>query len=463
MRRLLGLLEPSDDGGTPVPEAGGGGGADGGQGPVLTPCTAAAGPGTEHNKEITSDETWTAAASPHRITFTIRLLAKVTIEPCATVLLDDGYSITLGTSGKPGSLVAKGERGVDTAGAPLRRAVTFAASDPSKPWGSIWVTADGKLDLESTILTDGANPGSDQNGGGVIVGYGNGTESGAVTKNVRAVDVTVEKARGYGFNFTRLSGFTDDSKDVVVKGGGRPQAAFPVRLEIGALSTAPGGLALSGNVADEVQIVAGNTGMLSDTIRARGAAYRVSGRIRVAPPADGAPAKLTIEPGVTLRFDDDGSDNGLQVGSSDVRQGILFAEGTAAAPITFTSAKPTPAPADWKNIYFSNSPATGNRIAHAVIEYAGAPSGAQGYGCGPIENDASVLILSTRPNDAFITDTTFRKGGGDTGLLLGWTSDASGPDFLPTNTFADMPACKVSRWRSETGPACPGNGEPICF
>lgn len=430
-------------------------------GMVLAPCAASTGPGTVHDKEITADETWTAKGSPHRVPYHLRLLATVTIEPCAAVIVDEGYTITLGMAGRAGALVARGERGVDSTGAPLRRPVTFSAADPSKPWGSLSVSADGRLDLETAILSDAANATSDQNGGGAIVAYGNTVSAGAVVKNVRAVDVTVEKSHGYGANFTSLSGFTDDSKDISFTGGGRDAAPFPVRIEVGALATVPT-LTATGNKADEVQIVASAVAMLDDTIRARGVPYHVSGRIRVAPATDGAPVKLTIEPGVTLRFSDDLTDSGLQLGTSDTRQGILVAEGTATQPITFTSAKAPPAPGDWKNVYFSNSPSTGNRIANAVFEYAGAPSGAQGYGCGPIENDATILILSARPTDAFIQNTTLRKGAGDTGILLGWTSDLAGPDFTSTNTFVEMPACRVSRWRNETGVACP-NGTPECF
>jgi hypothetical protein len=432
---------------------------------LLEPCPAPpTGAGTEHAKEITADETWTAAASPHRVTFGIRLLAKVTIEPCATVLVGDGYTITVGTSGKAGSLVAKGQRGVDASGAPVRRAVTFAAADPAKPWGSISIDSGSKVDLESTILTDGAAAVSDQNGGGVILAYGIASNGPDIVKNVRAVDVTIERSRGYGMNFQRLSAFTDDSKDIVIKGSGRADAAFPLRLGPGALSSLPGGLSLTGNNADEVEILSDNTSMVSDTIKARGVPYRVSGRLRVAPGVDGAASVLTIEAGVTLRFDS-AADDGLQLGTSDQRQGVLVAAGTAAAPITFTSAKATPAAADWKNIYFSYSPPTGNRIENAVIEYAGKASGAQSYGCGPAENDASILILSGRPTDAFIKNTTFRNGGGDTGLILGWTSDQTGPDFVATNTFTNMPACHIGRWRNVTGEACPGSvaGSPVCF
>lgn len=433
--------------------------------PILEPCPAPSGSaGTEHKNDITQDETWTLAQSPHKIVFNTRILATVRIEPCATVSIGEGYSFTIGnTPNTAGTLIAKGERGVDTTGQPVVRGVTFAAADPAKPWGSIWVNGTGRLDLENVTLRDGASQASDQNGGGVVITYGNTVQVGPVAKIVRAVDVTVERSRGYGFNFQSFSGFTDDSARIVVRDSGRDSAAFPIRMLPGALATLPS-VTLTGNKANEVQIIADNTAMTSDVIHARGVPYRVSGRFRVAPPEDGATVTLTIEAGVTMRFET-WADSGLQIGTSDTRQGILVAEGTANAPIRFTSGKDVPAPADWKNIYFSYSPATGNRIRYAVVEYAGGASGAQGYGCGPGENDASVLLLATRPSDAFITDTTFQYGGGDTGLLLGWSSDLDGPNFLPTNSFTSMPSCKVSRWRNATGNACPGSvgGSPVCL
>ena len=463
------VVDGSVDGSAPIPTVTGpDGGAtsqpDGAPLPVVTACAAPTGAGTEHKNDITADETWTAAASPHRITFNTRILANVTIEPCAVVTVDEGYTITVGSSDKVGVLRAKGERGVDGAGKPVRREVLVRASDPAKPWGSISIATKGSVDLETVTLADAANPRSDQNGGGAIVAYGEGLTESIVKKSVRAKDLVIQGARGFGINMLALTGFTDDSGEITVKGSGRAEAPYPVRVVPGAMGSVPT-LTLEGNHANEVEIDASYGGMPSDTIRARGVPYHVRGRLRVAPHADGAPSTLTIEPGVTLRFDDVTNDSGLQLGTSDVRQGILVAAGTAAQKITFTSAKATPAAANWKNIYFSYSPATGNRIEHAIIEYAGAPSGAQGYGCGPAENDASVLILSGRPSSAFIQNTTFRNGGGDTGLLLGWSSDMDGPDFLPTNTFTQVPACRVSRWRNATGNACPGSvgGSPVCF
>jgi hypothetical protein len=103
----------------------------------------------------------------------------------------------------------------------------------------------------------------------------------------------------------------------------------------------------------------------------------------------------------------------------------------------------------------------------STLTVEGGVSGLQGYGCGPADNDGSVLIVpdSGRPTSAFIQNSTIRNGGGDTGLLLGWRSDMSGPDFINTNTFERLPACQVSRWSNDTGAECPGstNGSPVCL
>src|SRR5690606_14622030 len=137
---------------------------------------------------------------------------------------------------------------------------------------------------------------------------------------------------------------------------------------------------------------------LSDTLVARGVPYVLGTPLYLNPASDGPPSTLTIEPGVTVRFSGDGSEGGIFIGSSPERQGVLVARGTAEAPIVFTSAKETQAAEDWMGLYFRYSPATGNVIEHARIEYAGGFSGAQGFGCGPIENHASVLLLAGRPD-----------------------------------------------------------------
>ena len=72
---------------------------------------------------------------------------------------------------------------------------------------------------------------------------------------------------------------------------------------------------------------------------------------------------LTIEPGVIVKFDSD---------FSLIINGTLNAQGTSASPITFTSNAASPAPGDWKGIYFNNyvDDAT-TFLEHCVVEYGG--------------------------------------------------------------------------------------------
>lgn len=411
----------------------------------LPACDAPTGTGTMHSGDITANETWTAAGSPHLISSDVRIFATVTVESCATVSLGERNFITVGSSTQAGKLIA--------------RNATFTAQDLSKPWGTLAVDVKGALDFENTALISGGNPLSAQNGGGMVVAYGVGSNQPVLTRSLRFVNVVATDPKGFVVNLQRMVGFTADSTGLAVV---RPTSQV-VLVEAGAAGTLPFITTREGT--SEV-LLEPRGSMPSDTIKNVGLPYRVNGRLLVAPSTDGSTSTLTIEAGVRLLMDKT-SDSGLTIGTSDVRRGVLVAVGTAADPIVFTSGKATPAPGDWSDVYFRNTPTTGNRLEHAVVEYAGGFSGLQGYGCGPAENDASIIVApdTGRPDTAFITNTTIRNGGGDTALLLGWVSDASGPDFTATNTFENVPMCKVSRWRNETGLACPGStsGSPVCL
>ena len=93
-------------------------------------------------------------------------------------------------------------------------------------------------------------------------------------------------------------------------------------------------------------------------------------------------ATLTIEPGVTVKFDkgEDGAVFALCIGLALApatpegyvpEEGTLIANGTVANPITFTSNQASPAPGDWDSIYFSDlSDDTNCIVDNCVIKYA---------------------------------------------------------------------------------------------
>ena len=103
-------------------------------------------------------------------------------------------------------------------------------------------------------------------------------------------------------------------------------------------------------------------------------------------------ATLTIEPGVQVRFN---VNTGLTIGSGTA--GILKAQGTTTAPITFTSNSATPAPGQWNGIAFTLTTAA-SILDRCVIEYGGAGI-----------NDTNVRVNSSTPT---IQNCTIRSSDG---------------------------------------------------
>jgi hypothetical protein len=464
LRFLLGALvltacpAPEDDDPSADSTGGGGGGE-------VTPeviamrgaCADADGAGTEHGGDITADETWAAADGPHRITTNLRVRATLTIEPCALVLIDPGVRVEIGGTTEAGRVVANGEATDDEV-----RPINIRAADGA--WGEIGVMAGGELELSIAEIQGG---GRDTDYGSALVVYGiaEGTNDGAPVVSTTLDRVYIHDAVGHGLELAGWGALTESSRDVWIRDCGGDVSPEAVRIEPGVASSLPVGLALEGNVRDEILLSTSKAFMRDDTLKDLGAPYRQRGQLYLAPGADGAPVTLTIEPGVTLAFEE-GAGSGIEVGSSDARQGILVAEGTADAPILFTSALEAKAAGDWMGIIFVNVPISGNRISNATIEYAGGESGHDGFGCGPGDNDAAIIIHGQGPDgtapDPIVTNTSFDHIGGETVIVSGWTSD-SGPDLSASNTFgANTPGCHVSQpQRTGTGDVCDG-GRDMC-
>lgn len=418
-------------------------------------CPAVTGAGVEHRGDVTADEVWRASDGVHRVTGLVRVLANVTLEACARVQVDEGGAFEVGSSQSAGELLTQG-----TFDGQKLLPVTIAASDAARPWGAIVVSALGTLDLSYTAIAGGDAPSSQQNGGGMVRVFGASTPSTpgvpTVTKNIRSRWALVDGARSIGVQLLAYAGFTDDSTGLAVRRTTGPA----VLTLVGAVQALPSALDLSGNAPDEVLVDQATAGVIDHTFRNLGVPYRAVDRINLQPVADLPPVTMTIEAGVTLRFGDARGSSGITVGASATRQGRIVARGTAAQPITLTSAKDVKAAGDWRGIVFQEYPADGAAFENVVFEYAGGDSSTVGSGCGPSDNDATLLILGQRPSEAWVKSSTFRFGAGQTGIVLGWTSDADGPDFKSTNTFVEMPACQVSRRRSSTG--CPAGG-PTCL
>lgn len=440
--------------------------------PTASSCPEPTGPGTDHSDfTIDSDETWTAADSPHYVTTSLSIVgATVTIEKCALVVLSDDVVIEVGDSvGEPGALVARGVIDADT-----EEPVVFTSESETGYWGKLWVDQTGFLDLEGTILHRGGSVDTNNQNGTIVVYT---APEPPLAQRLRMVASAIVESAGIGVALGSHTGFTDDSNGVVIEDVGReePTSAgfdtrYPILTSTAGLATIPPG-AYTGNYYDAIQVDGGTRYPFDVTIHDRGVPYDFVGDLHIEPDDD-TPITLTIEAGSTLRFRkgyDATSDArfGVQLGSGtgtaeDIANPApvrVIAEGTAEAPITFTSAEESPAAGDWIGVIWGMGPSSGNVMSHVTIDYAGADSGNNGFGCSGTESNAALLIRTWRPDSAFIEDSTFSNSLLH-GIIQGWDSTSTGPDLTGNNTFEGNAGCDVVQAALDS--VCDGT-LPICY
>jgi|GEM_PF-1346258 len=432
-------------------DAGSGGSESGAEG-----CLEPSGAGTEVSGTIDGEVTWTAEGSPYIVAGEVYVEGDLLLDACTVVQLAEGAGFTV-----RGSLLTRGTAVENEDGDLVLSPVAFVPLVEGEPWGSIDVEFTGKLDLEVTgFLGGGAREAT-------IHAWGE-EQYGLSYRNLRALGVSISGSVGYGVMLENRAGFTEDSADLSIDSSGSEDSPFPIYVEAGAVGALPTLLALEGNVTDEILVYPFRPAE-EDTFRNLGYPYRIRGPLTVAHQGSVPSSEvsiLTIEAGVTLRMEEVVG-SGLYVGNGVDNEGRLIAVGTADAPIRFESAKDEPAPADWLGLYFGDPVATGNQVEYVEVAHAGGFSGAQGWGCGPIENHASILI-GAEPVEPFIENTTIEAAGGDTQILLGWDRDAdpnaAAQAILDANTFDDGgPECRVSLPQNEDS-QCPGlDAEPDCL
>jgi hypothetical protein len=431
---------------------------------IVDACPEPTGEGTDVPSTITEDTEWDYRGSPYRISSTTYLTATLGIGPCTVIELDGDAGILVGNDPEEGRIVGHGTLTWNDDGQRERRGITFRRLNEDEPWGSIAVDPTGELDLLHVSFEGGGSLNSAQNGGGTIVAYG-GDPEGDPNPSLRLRKVTISDSETYGINLQSQAAFADDSDAVTVQGSG-VESGYPIYLEAGVAFSLPTNLSLIDNERDEV-VIHPFSRMAEDTLPARGVPLVFDSQLYVATPNDDpGTATLTIEAGVEVQFDE-GAGSGIIFGADDEHPGTLVAIGEEDDPIWLHAADPNPDPGAWMGLYFAYTTVDVNHLTHTIIEDAGAQSGAQGYGCGPIENNASVLIMTDEAIDPFIQQCEFKNAGGDTQILLGWDSDdqtGEAEAFVEGNTFADAPECRVSLPRAAEAPACPGNdSEPDCL
>ncbi len=406
-------------------------------------CPIPTGGPTLHSS-VTTNQVWTANASPHVVTTNILIPPGVTLrlDPCADVRIRPGFDLTV-----QGALIA--------VGTPSRR-IAFRRDDPALAWDSIWAKSPGVARLAFVDVSGGGAAGAS------VIGEGVDTLPPAAPLLLDHVKVT--GSAGYGVRLFRRAGFAAGSNNLVVSGSGAadPSAPFPVRMSLNTVGTLPTGI-YTGNASDLIQIVGeGNpTVEIDDAFHHRGVPYQVGGPAGafglIVVSGTSSVATLTIDPGVEIRFYSAGSNyGGLFVGTSGATSpsGRLVAGGTGAAPIVFTGAGGAPVAGSWEGITFFGALAAGNVLDHVRIDAAGRNGGDAGFGCPPaaFTETSGALKLFSQPGASFLTNSTISRSSTH-GVFRAWTG--AQVDFLTGNTFEQVAFCKQVLPKPTPPAVCP--------
>ncbi len=422
-------------------------------GPVEPSCPATThGPTLHEGGDVAKNEAWTADGSPHVVTGDVRIRngATLVIEPCAEVAVAKGKHLQVAYPGTPntGALVAEG-----TAKRPIR----IHGQDGAR-WASLYVQAPGTARLAHVSFAGGG--GGDFEDGATLHALGDGEDGG---DPILFVDhVSIKGSLGFGALLNRGAAFVAGSNALTIAGSG----GYPLAVSEHALDALPTG-AYTSNAKDEILVdpeggrIAGSGFLADATVHDRGVPYHV-GRssnesLTIGGREDGKLVTVTIEPGVTMRFEAGGALKVQHFTNQDPSTGALRAIGTAAKPILLTSAKTAPAPGDWRGIWYGGVPRSTNAIEHVKIEYAGGDCGCILLTCSAISEHEGAIIFTAQPPSAFVKNTTFSAIAGH-GITEGY--DGGFIDFRPTNTFSAVAGCAQTRPR-ENPTSCP-SPKPAC-
>jgi hypothetical protein len=424
-------------------------------------CTPPTGSGTEHAGNVESDQTWTAAGSPHVVTTSVFVKngATLTIEPCAEVRLAKGQSIEVASvpTDTTGSLEAKG-----TATQPIR----FVGQNGDR-WGHLFVRVPGgKATLRYVTLEGGGGDLETMHATLFVRGPGEWPSR----RDVLVDHVTIKSSLGYGAVVDRAAAFAEGSSDLTVtdSGKGDTDRAFPLRVGEGAIHTLPSG-SYKGNAVDEILIyedaVLPGSGLREDaTMRDLGVPYRVGDgtnkRLAIErSPITNAVSTLTIQPGVHIRFLPNSWLSVHNQNADEEAGGAIVAVGTPDKPIVLTSTSATPQKGDWVGVWFGGRPLAKNRLENVRIEYAGGDCLCGLSTCSAIADHDAAVMMHYEPAAGFsITSSTIASSASH-GVNRGWKG-ASTQSFLPTNTFVDITGCKQTLPVPADG-TCPAP-QPAC-
>jgi parallel beta-helix repeat protein len=286
---------------------------------------------------ITQNTTWTAAASPYVLHGNLYVAGGVTltVEPGATVQFDDDCRATI-----EGTLSAVG-----TPEAPIVFTTSRVTPAPGA-WKGIYFapTADASTMRHCTVSYAG-------HGNGVLYLYSQYRVTSILCwqANVTIEDCTLADSGTHGIELIESS---PTLRNLTISG--MRDGYYPLLLRTTDCFPTMSGITTAGAGPLSIWVCGGTFGEGRWPKPGPNVPYYLSDSISVSGP-------LTIDPGVTVTM---AGDRAILV------TGTLLAEGTAEAPIVFTSAQATPARGAWKGIYFGEN-ADASRLRQCTISYAG--------------------------------------------------------------------------------------------
>lgn len=298
--------------------------------------------GTTVSGAITANTRWSLAGSPYRVTSTVTVSnnATLTVDPGVVVRFAANTGLVLGAA-TPGTLLARG-----AAALPITFTTDNAVPAPGQ-WNGLWLDNTTSHSIMDYCVVEFGGAGSND---------ANVRIDSATPTIIRS---TIRRSDGYGLFITGV-------RPVITDNAFADNSGYPLYVEVENFPSQLRNNTFTSNSIQAVRLLGGTLGA-DLTLPAPGLPYVVSSSITVQSGNNYPPVTLALEPGTTLQF---AAGTGLVIGDGS-QKGVLHALGTAAQPITFTSASAAPASGQWNGVAFeSTTPAS--IMDYCVVEYGGA-------------------------------------------------------------------------------------------
>jgi len=295
-------------------------------------------------EDITTNTTWDAS-NTYIIDGTVAVEgATLTIEPGAIIKFQQGAELDVGYNNSGSVLIANGTP---------TNPITFTSSATNPAAG----------DWDYIYFGEGAS-GSSMTYCNIYYGGGYNTYSGIVQVDGCHISMThcdVQYSPNYGVVLEDDAYFTTFTYNNVAN-----ITNHPIKLDANSANSIGAGNTITGSSSTKGIYVDGGTFDKADaTWLLQTVPYVLNGVITI---QNTAGAQLTLQAGVTIAFT---QGSYIEVGYNSGTYGTLIANGTAAAPITFTSASPSPAAGDWGAIFLENGTSSNTSFDYCVFEYGG--------------------------------------------------------------------------------------------